>query len=671
MEDRRRTSIISFRRASRNKPPPEAPPTKASAKRRIGCCHGETLSGLKYAAAWTLYVLAGAWLFLLFEVRWLPRVEPRSQWRVYREVLPTAAQVTDQLQHLRFQLQQFCAWPGLAGAFTAGDDVFDMFGNFSSAGEHLAALERHCNASLHITTLERVDSHWSFVDAVYYTMTHVTTIGYGHIVPSTRWGRMFAVIYALFGVPLTCILMAKNSELLSRKLLHLYKRLKRKYRPDAPADSKKTLYALTWAYMVFGFVVFMFLPSVAFVYLEGWTYDTALYYTFITLSTIGFGEFVGGYSERTTSTPYGDLYKICIVLWIMLALGYWVLLLSFLQKALKKKIVPKRIKVQFKALQVAKQAEFLRQLMTKVREQGQTSRGTSAPQEEGRHVMSLMAEVAGKLNDASRPGSLRQNGLKDNYESTNDNKLNGHEDEPGQSLQDLLSAEVVLRSPKAKFFTNLISQNPTDFSKKLGSVDAPNQLKRKQDESDEVTLPLKDVLNLVTLVANLECQTQGDNPNDDLSLHSTIHSMVSLDAKFPKLKAHFKNLHDIKHNAGKPSPMHKDGYMPVSSSQAPGSNSTSRVQNRASILDAFLDDNTKREYVEVGHEGGSEPKREDSDNDVTLGTEELCIREDDDDDTSNDNSKALSFEGEYESSDEDDNELVCESSAEKTDANVC
>ena len=36
------------------------------------------------------------------------------------------------------------------------------------------------------------------------------------------------------------------------------------------------------------------LPSIAFMYMEDWTYDESLYYTFITLSTIGFGDYIGG-----------------------------------------------------------------------------------------------------------------------------------------------------------------------------------------------------------------------------------------------------------------------------------------------------------------------------------------------------------------------------------------
>ena len=75
-------------------------------------------------------------------------------------------------------------------------------------------------------------------------------------------------------------------------------------------------------------------------------------------------QFLPGYGEEKHT--YSQIYKIGIVVWIMIALSYWVMLLNFLQKALKRKYVPKRIRVQFKAKQLAKQAEFLRQLMSKV-----------------------------------------------------------------------------------------------------------------------------------------------------------------------------------------------------------------------------------------------------------------------------------------------------------------
>lgn len=53
----------------------------------------------------------------------------------------------------------------------------------------------------------------------------------------------------------------------------------------------------------------------------------------------------------------------------MMALGYWFLLLNFLQKALKSN-VPRRIKKTFRSKRIAKQAEFFRQLVGRVSADG-------------------------------------------------------------------------------------------------------------------------------------------------------------------------------------------------------------------------------------------------------------------------------------------------------------
>jgi hypothetical protein len=41
--------------------------------------------------------------------------------------------------------------------------------------------------------------------AIFFTTTLLTTIGYGNLVPVTPGGRMFCIFYALFGVPLILI----------------------------------------------------------------------------------------------------------------------------------------------------------------------------------------------------------------------------------------------------------------------------------------------------------------------------------------------------------------------------------------------------------------------------------------------------------------------------------
>ena len=40
---------------------------------------------------------------------------------------------------------------------------------------------------------------WDFPKAWLFTITIMTTVGYGHISPKTFWGKMFCIVYALIG----------------------------------------------------------------------------------------------------------------------------------------------------------------------------------------------------------------------------------------------------------------------------------------------------------------------------------------------------------------------------------------------------------------------------------------------------------------------------------------
>lgn len=47
-------------------------------------------------------------------------------------------------------------------------------------------------------------------------------------------------------------------------------------------------------YLLPGLVCFLLLPSIVFMLYEGWSYEISVYYAFVTLSTIGFGDYVAG-----------------------------------------------------------------------------------------------------------------------------------------------------------------------------------------------------------------------------------------------------------------------------------------------------------------------------------------------------------------------------------------
>jgi len=66
---------------------------------------------------------------------------------------------------------------------------------------------------------------WNFSGALLYSITVITTIGYGHIVPSTPIGKVISIFYAVLGVPLFLLYLSNIGNILATSFKWTYSRI--------------------------------------------------------------------------------------------------------------------------------------------------------------------------------------------------------------------------------------------------------------------------------------------------------------------------------------------------------------------------------------------------------------------------------------------------------------
>ncbi|XP_055295256.1 open rectifier potassium channel protein 1 isoform X2 [Sitodiplosis mosellana] len=221
---------------------------------------------------------------------------------------------------------------------------------------------------------------WSFYHSFFFSFTVCSTVGYGNISPSTITGRMFMIFYALIGIPMNGFLFAYLGDFFGKVFVTAYER----YKSYKMATNKNYmphqlgLIAQIVLYLIPGMVIFLFLPALIFRYFEGWDYSEAIYYSFVTLSTIGFGDFVPTFQSQENIDNFGFMfyvYEVFIIFWFIFGLGYLVMIMSFIAKGLRSKHITRlehQLSENIKATQsriwngVTKDVSYLRRILNEV-----------------------------------------------------------------------------------------------------------------------------------------------------------------------------------------------------------------------------------------------------------------------------------------------------------------
>ncbi|GLD62215.1 potassium channel subfamily K member 15-like protein [Lates japonicus] len=112
--------------------------------------------------------------------------------------------------------------------------------------------------------------------------------GYGHVAPGTDAGKAFCMFYAVLGIPLTLVMFQSLGERINTFVRFLLRRAKQ------GLGLQKTDVSMGNMVLVglLSCMSTLCIGAAAFSHFEDWTFFSAYYYCFITLTTIGFGDFV-------------------------------------------------------------------------------------------------------------------------------------------------------------------------------------------------------------------------------------------------------------------------------------------------------------------------------------------------------------------------------------------
>ncbi|XP_071961840.1 potassium channel subfamily K member 1-like isoform X2 [Antedon mediterranea] len=179
-------------------------------------------------------------------------------------------------------------------------------------------------------------SSWDFWSSLFFTTTLLTTIGYGHVTPLGYSSKLFCLFYALVGVPITLLFLTMFMTLLHRLSKLLYKaldeRIGKKPIGSARSDTDLPVRSLHICIIVTLFsIFFVILPATVFLYLEPtWTYLDCYYFIFISLTTIGLGDFIpaNDYSTEDWDPSYRAIYQTLVSVYLVIGLAVVLLIVE-------------------------------------------------------------------------------------------------------------------------------------------------------------------------------------------------------------------------------------------------------------------------------------------------------------------------------------------------------
>lgn len=172
---------------------------------------------------------------------------------------------------------------------------------------------------------------WSFSAALMFSLSIITMIGYGNLVPRTDWGKVATVVYAVFGIPLYVLFFLNVGEILAECFKWIYTKLYECSSKNKRTNKRIVVPSTACLWVMGGYIL---TGSLMFSNWEKWTFLDSTYFVVTSLCKLGIGDFVPGkYSEE------GDETKLVInFVYILVGMGLVAMCYNLMREEIRVKV---------------------------------------------------------------------------------------------------------------------------------------------------------------------------------------------------------------------------------------------------------------------------------------------------------------------------------------------